>query len=271
MRALGLILAVTAASAATALLGPAPAGAAPSPPIVRPANANRLSDLELGRQLFAGNCASCHGSDGTGVAPGTGPPGTNGIRGAGPSLWGVGARAANFYLMTGYMPLANPNVQPFRSRPLLHPREIRALTSYVASLGGGGGPPIPPAGPSHGSVSRGNELFTTHCAGCHQVVAAGGVVTGATAVPLNQATPQQIREAVRIGPYVMPSFPTTQITDKQLEDIVAYVEYAKSPKDKGGWGIAHLGPFPEGMVAWGIGIVLLVITCVAIGTRVKSS
>ena len=52
---------------------------------------------------------------------------------------------------------------------------------------------------------------------------------GAKAPPLDAATPVQIAEAVRIGPYAMPPFPESAISDRELDAIVAYVEYAKTP------------------------------------------
>jgi ubiquinol-cytochrome c reductase cytochrome c subunit len=92
-------------------------------------------------------------------------------------------------------------------------------------------------------------------------------MTGAKAPPLDRATPVQVAEAVRIGPYVMPKFSTSDISDAELDSIIAYVEYMKNPQDEGGWGIDHLGPFPEGMVTWFLAVVVLVATCIAIGKR----
>jgi ubiquinol-cytochrome c reductase cytochrome c subunit len=225
------------------------------------------SEQQRGAALFAANCASCHGSRGQGIQPGRGAHGGTNIDGAGPSLKHVGALAADFYLTTGYMPVDKPTAQPVRQRQPLYRDEIAALTRYVASLGSG--PPVPPAGPGTGSVARGLEHFTTHCAGCHQMVAEGGIVTGARVPPLDKATPRQIREAVRIGPYVMPRFSKKAISDRELEDIVAYVQYAQNPHDAGGWSINHLGPFPEGLAAWFIAIGVLLVTCIVIGTRVR--
>jgi ubiquinol-cytochrome c reductase cytochrome c subunit len=238
-------LAVCAASAAAA--------PPPGPPVV---------SVPQGAGLFAANCARCHGADGRGVTSGDDPS----LRG--PSLRGVGALAADFYLRTGYMPLGDARDQPVRSRQRLSEPEVRALVGYVASLGDGPAPPSPE--PSAGSVAEGRELFTLHCSGCHQVVAEGGVMPGAKAPPLNRATPRQIAEAVRIGPYVMPTFSEQDISDAELNSIIAYVQYAKDPDDEGGWGIDHLGPFPEGMITWLLAIPVLLGICLAIGRRVSS-
>jgi ubiquinol-cytochrome c reductase cytochrome c subunit len=253
----GLIVAMLALLAVRAPAAP-PSG----PPIVPTGGERGASSRQLGEELFAANCVRCHGIDGRGIVRGPDPS----LRG--PSLRGVGAQAADFYLRTGYMPLADARDQPVRSRPRFDDREIRAIVAYVTSLGAGPGVPTP--NPGAGSVARGRELFTEHCAGCHQVVAEGGVLTGAKAPPLGRATPRQIAEAVRIGPYVMPKFSEKDISDAELNSIVAYVQYAKDPQDEGGWGINHLGPFPEGMIVWLLAIPLLLIVCRAIGKGVSS-
>jgi ubiquinol-cytochrome c reductase cytochrome c subunit len=242
--------------AVLALLAP-PQG----PPIVRPASPAGTSPLQLGEELFAANCVRCHGIDGRGRR--SGPPNL-----LAPPLTGVGRRSADFYLRTGYMPLADARDQPMRSRVRFKEPEIQALTAYVGSLGGGG-PAIPQ--PHPGSVAAGREAFTSHCAGCHQVVAEGGIMPGAKAPPLDRATPVQVAQAVRIGPYAMPAFSERAISDDELNDIVAYVKYTQHPRDAGGWGISHLGPFPEGMVTWFIAIVALVATCMVIGKRRSAS
>jgi ubiquinol-cytochrome c reductase cytochrome c subunit len=186
-------------------------------------------------------------------------------RGLGPSLHGVGARSADFYLRTGYMPLQRLGLQPRRSRSPLSERQITELIAYVASLGDG--PPIPTPHPERGDLSLGMKLFTDHCAGCHQVVAEGGYVTGAVPPPLEDATPRQIAEAVRIGPYVMPRFSKKSITPHELDSIVAYVQYAKNPDDRGGWSLGHVGPVPEGLVTWFIAATALIFTCMLVGKR----
>jgi len=208
-----------------------------------------------GAGLFAENCSRCHGVTGTGVP------------GEGPSLRNVGAGTADFYLRTGYMPLRNPHDQPSRSRPLFSDGEIKAIVAYVASLGHG--PPIPSPQWQSGSVAAGLTLFTDHCAGCHQAVAQGGYVTGARVPPLTHASPREIAEAVRAGPYLMPRFSRKAISSRQLNDLIAYVQYTKHPQDPGGWPIGHLGPWPEGMVTWLLAVAVLVAMCTVFGKRLK--
>jgi ubiquinol-cytochrome c reductase cytochrome c subunit len=261
-------LALAAVAVAVVLVLAPAACAQPPSGVARPADESGLSPLELGRQLYAGNCASCHGSDGAGV---TSRPqaGAGGIRGLGPSLKRSGALAADFYLRTGYMPLGDPDEQPTRRTPLFSRREQVALVRFVASLGHG--PAILVPHPETASVSEGQKLFTEHCAGCHQVVGEGGIVTGARVPPLDKASPTEIAAAVRIGPYLMPRFSQRAISDAQLDAIVRYVRYATHrPNDPGGWALDHLGPFPEGMVAWLLAGFGLVAVCMVLGKRMRS-
>ena len=256
-----------AAIALVALLLCSPAYAQPSGGIVKPQNESSLGLRDLGAQLFAGNCSSCHGSLGGGVAPPASIRGASGItKGQGPSLRGVGALAADFYLRTGYMPLGNPHDQPWTNRSLWNARERRALTQYVASLGPG--PGIPHPRPEEGSVSDGQRLFTEHCAGCHQVAGAGGMVTRARVPPITQVDPVEIAEAVRIGPYVMPTFTQQALSDPELNSVIAYVKSVHK-HDNGGWATGRVGPIPEGMITWFIAAVALVALCMVIGTRLR--
>jgi len=208
-----------------------------------------------GAGLYAENCLSCHGANGVGVPQ------------MGSLLRGVGAGTADFYLRTGYMPLSSPGEQPYRKRVLFDERDLQALVRYVASFGAG--PPIPQPHPEQGDVSEGMQLFTEHCAGCHQVVARGGVAPGARVPALTRAAPVEIAEAVRAGPYVMPRFTNATLSDAQLNSIIRYVDYAKHPSEAGGWGIGFVGPVPEGMVTWLIAAAALVGVCTAVGRRVR--
>jgi len=223
---------------------------------------------ELGYQLYAGNCSTCHGPNGAGILKAQPGVGSGGLLGEGPSLLNVGEQAPDFYLRTGRMPLGHVGEEPMRERVLFSDHQIRALVDYVGSLGHG--PPIPRPQPGRGKLSEGLQLFTQHCAGCHQVAIAGGYLPGGVAPDLTVATPTQIAEAVRIGPYLMPSFSKTALTDAQLDSIVRYVVYAKSPDNRGGWSLGRAGPVPEGLVTWLLAGAALVAVCVLIGRRLRS-
>jgi ubiquinol-cytochrome c reductase cytochrome c subunit len=243
------------ATVAVALALPGAAGAQPG----------GGASVEQGKELYAEHCLSCHGPNGSGVTSTSHPTGALGLHGLGPPLKGVGAQAADFYLTTGYMPLQDPYDQPRHTQSPFNKQEIASLVAYVASLGKG--PAIPKPEPKRSEISRGLQLFTDHCAGCHQVVAEGGYVPNAVAPPLHQATAVQIAEAVRVGPYLMPKFSESQISDDELNAIVAYVEWAKHPDDRGGWNLGRIGPVPEGLVTWLMAAVVLIGVCLAIGRR----
>jgi ubiquinol-cytochrome c reductase cytochrome c subunit len=205
-----------------------------------------------GQQLFTDSCAACHGMN------------AEGINGRGPSLHGAGALAADFYLQTGRMPLPSPRVQPQRARPAFPQAQIRALVAYVASLGG---PAIPVVHPLRGSLSEGQRLFSLSCAGCHTIQGQGGIVTGATVPSLAAATPRQIAQAIRIGPYVMPRFGEAELSAAQIDSIARYVQSTQHPEDRGGWGIGRIGPIPEGMVAWLLAVGALLLIARLLGER----
>ena len=230
---------------------------------------------QYGKHLYGEYCIACHGANAAGKPKasriGYGPrrsQDASTYAGYGPSLRGVGAQAADFYLTTGYMPLPHVGLQPRRNwnNNLLAPAQIEALTAYIASFGG---PPVPRPHPERGSLAEGLHLFTEHCAGCHQVVAQGGFVTGAVPPPLEDDSAVQIAEAVRIGPYVMPTFTRKDLSDRQLDSIIRYVDWTRNAYHPGGWAIGYLGPVPEGLVAWFIGAVALVLVCLVIGKRLR--
>jgi ubiquinol-cytochrome c reductase cytochrome c subunit len=206
-----------------------------------------------GHALFQNGCSSCHGTLLQGRAA------------IAPSLLGVGAGPVDFYLSTGRMPLSNPTSQPMRARPIYDRHQIDELIAYVVSVGGG--PPAPAADPVAGNLSMGLHVFTESCAGCHQVVARGGMTIGAFVPGLENATALQIAEAVRMGPYVMPRFGSAQIDQQQLDSVARYVLWTRHPDDAGGWGIENIGPIPEGIAAWFIALLAMVIVARLIGER----
>ena len=221
-----------------------------------PATSAAADLVKRGRALFLTGCASCHGMDARGI-PQTGP-----------ELHGAGAAAADFYLRTGRMPLdVATGEQPLRGKPAYDEADIRALVAYVGSLGG---PAVPKVDPPRGDLSEGQHAFLTYCAGCHQILGEGGVVTGAAPPKLKAATVTELAEAVRIGPYLMPAFTKHEIDRKTLDSIALYVQrVVKHPDDRGGWAIGHIGPVPEGMIAWLLAGAVLVLVSRLIGERME--
>jgi ubiquinol-cytochrome c reductase cytochrome c subunit len=217
-------------------------------------HAQRAGDPRHGRDLYVSGCSSCHGMD------------ARGLHGRGPNLRGVGALSADFYLRTGRMPLAHPDDEPIRAHSVYSRADQLDIVAY---LGGFGGPAIPTVDPQAGSLTEGKQLFTDNCAGCHQVVGQGGIVTPNAIAPSleNDVKPIDVAEAVRIGPYVMPPFSDRQLTGAQVDDVARYVQHIQDLPNDGGWGIGNIGPIPEGLVLWGLGISALVIVARLVGER----
>jgi ubiquinol-cytochrome c reductase cytochrome c subunit len=208
-----------------------------------------------GRSLFVAGCSSCHGMD------------ARGIPGRGTDLHGVGALTADWYIRTGRMPLAHPTDEPIRAPSLYNAAQRADLVAYVASLGG---PAIPPVDPRRGVLAEGKRLFSEHCAGCHQIAGQGGVVTpDVIAPPLDsKIKPIDVAEVVRIGPYVMPRF-GRELDRQDVDDLARYVQHLHELPNEGGWSLGNLGPIPEGLVTWGIGIVVLLAVAGLVGERLK--
>ena len=206
-----------------------------------------------GRGLFLEGCSACHGDD------------ARGVPGKGPSLIGVGALSANFYVETGRMPLDQPKDEPVRSPPAYSRAAREAIIAYVASLGG---PGVPRVDVSRGNVAEGKRTFTEHCAGCHQAVARGGVLPPeGVAPPLQEASATQVVQAIRIGPFTMPRFSSADISSREAESLAKFVVSTRDPDNRGGWGIGNIGPVTEGMVAWLLAGTALVIILRLLGTR----
>ena len=216
-----------------------------------PVSGPSSATIAKGADLFARNCATCHGLDaqGTSVAP---------------SLIGVGAAAVDFQVSTGRMP-AKQNDAENNRKPLApdfdgKPQNIRDVANYIESLAGG--PPIPtPAQVSTegADVGRGQELFIENCAACHNFVGAGGALTyGKYAPALNQSTPAEIYEAMLTGPEAMPNFSDSTLTPQSKRDIIAYVTQKSSENNPGGFSLGRIGPVTEGLVAF-LGILFAVI------------
>ena len=200
-----------------------------------------------GQALYQQNCATCHGQRGQGTQ-------------RGPSLRGVGAASADFYLSTGRMPITDEQRNPGRARPAFGRADIDALVAYVASLGPG--PAVPAVDPAAGRLAEGERLYQENCAACHSATGTGGALTSGQVAPsLAQATPVQVAEAIRVGPGAMPRFEPQALDDPQVDSIAAYVGRLQRGGNRGGWDLGRIGPVTEGLVAWvlGLGLVLMVV------------
>jgi ubiquinol-cytochrome c reductase cytochrome c subunit len=205
------------------------------------------ADIASGRALFETNCSSCHGANATGVND------------RGPSLIGVGSAAVEFQVETGRMPAKGQTAQIERRASHLTDLEAQQIGAYIQSLGGG--PTLPTESLAGGDVAKGGELFRVNCSSCHAFGAGGGALSsGKFAPPLHQATDRQIYAAMLTGPQNMPVFGDNQLSFDEKKDIIAYIQTLQNDADQGGWGMGRVGPVPEGLAIFLIGMVALVFT-----------
>jgi ubiquinol-cytochrome c reductase cytochrome c subunit len=219
--------------------------------------------IAAGRLLFDQTCSSCHGAEANGIAP-------NGQATIGPNLQGVGAATVDFWVSTGRMPATDIKaVEAERKDSRLTDTQALELAAYVNSLDPSV-PAVPTPNLKGADLSVGADLFSLNCAACHTITGAGDALAFGTNAPSLQnrsVTPQQVAEAMRIGPANMPRF-TGNLTDSQVADVVAYVtEKIQHPADPGGAGLGGVGPVAEGFVALLIGVGGLALICFWIGER----
>lgn len=219
----------------------------------RSARAAGAQSTDTGRTLYSRDCAVCHGAAGEGSF-------------RGPPIKDSGQAAVDFMLTTGRMPLTEPARDVPRRSPRYSTDEIRSLLAYTGQFVTG--PAVPTVDTTGADLAKGGELYRLNCASCHQAVGAGGALAyGTTAPPLDQATPAQVVEAMRVGPGSMPVFSSDQVDDAAAAGVAAYVGYLRHPDDRGGLGLGHLGPVPEGLVAWLVGLGSLLFFVRWLGTR----
>lgn len=242
-----------------ARVGPPGGPSAPVAGAAVPSRATSSLPEQAGAFVWKRDCASCHGDRGEGSQEG-------------PPLIGVGTAAVDFMVRTGRMP--RPIDAPGRPKlpdPAYDPATIEALVAFTAPFVAGG-PAVPTSlDVASAAVPAGGELYRLQCAACHQVAGQGAVLAyGAQAPDLMGVEPIEVVEAIRVGPGSMPAFPETAIDRSEAEAIAAFVQRLQDPDDRGGLSLWHLGPVPEGMVAWVVGLGGALAFCRWLGSRRRS-
>ncbi|MBV1938067.1 MULTISPECIES: c-type cytochrome [Streptomyces] len=214
--------------------------------------------IDEGKKLYAVGCASCHGTGGEGTTDG-------------PSLAGVGAAAVDFQVGTGRMPAQQPGAQVPKKKVIYSQAEIDQLAAFVASLGAGPSVPTEEQYSAEGAdIAEGGELFRTNCAQCHNFTGKGGALTNGKYAPtLEDVDPKHLYEAMQTGPQNMPSFPDTTLTEKNKQDIIAYLDAVNSDDSEspGGLELGGLGPVSEGLFGWIFGLGGLIAVAVWVAAR----
>ncbi|MCG7321518.1 cytochrome bc1 complex diheme cytochrome c subunit [Arsenicicoccus bolidensis] len=219
------------------------------------ASASTAQDVEEGKKLFLANCASCHGLNAEG-----GPDA--------PTLAGVGAAAVDFQVGTGRMPMAAPAVQAPRNTPKFSEEQIRQMSAYVASLGAGPAIPSEEFTEGGGNAAEGGEIYRVNCAMCHNAVGSGGALTrGKWAPTLRGVEGKHIYEAMQTGPQSMPVFNDANLSPEAKRDVITFLKAMDEDKNPGGAALGNLGPVPEGLLAWTLGIGLMILAAVWLGKK----
>jgi ubiquinol-cytochrome c reductase cytochrome c subunit len=65
----------------------------------------------------------------------------------------------------------------------------------------------------------------------------------------------------------MPRFDAHEIDQYDLDSLARYIRWTQHPANLGGWSIYNIGPIPEGLVAWFLGLLALVVIARLIGER----
>jgi ubiquinol-cytochrome c reductase cytochrome c subunit len=221
----------------------------------RPAGSEAVSQVdEQGKSLFEANCSTCHGLNAEGTVNG-------------PTLQGVGPAAVDFMLSTGRMPLAAPADQPLRQPSKFSQSQIESIVRYVAEIAPGG-PAIPDVDPSRGSLPSGAALFLNNCSACHAAAGIGDSIGGGEIAPdLSPENATQIGEAIRIGPGLMPVFDPDNLSDEDVDSIAAYLYWLRDNGDEGGVQLGRVGAVAEGLVAFVIGLGLLILVLRLTGAK----
>ena len=224
-----------------------------------------VGDRVTGAELFARDCAVCHGPQGGGTSQGR-------------DITDVGTAGIDFMLRTGRMPIPHPDAEIRRDvarrvngTPVEYDeQEIADIVAFTEQwISGPRIPPLPALEQGARSLAEGGELWRRNCAACHQLAGQGGILLEDVEIPAVMAsTPREIALAVRGGPGEMPAYDEASITDDGLGELALYVtQEIQEPSDPGGFGLGHLGPFAEGAAVWLLGVTAVLLGAFWIGRR----
>lgn len=198
--------------------------------------ANSTIAAPSGQQLYADNCAVCHGANGNG---------------------GVGVPLAlpdfQYGITDDFLAKSIRHGRPGRVMPAftkLSDSEVDALVKHIRRWAPGK-PINPPSTKISGNIKHGKQLYEQHCASCHGANGEGGKGTGVTfsrprglaIIPpalnnsgfLTSASDQIIKAALMNGREGTPmiSFLNQIMSEKDIDDVVSYVRsFEKHPLDK---------------------------------------
>jgi len=208
---------------------PLPPGATPLPTLIPPTDQRVFTNQ--GRNAYTGLCAGCHGVNGDGkgtlVSTAFPPPA---------DLTAAEARARSDDQMKAIIRhgLGFTGMPAFESQ--LDDDKIAAIVGYIRQLQQGQPDPIAVptpnadqlalADPKGDAVHRGAALFLTEgCAGCH-----GPANDAPDELQLQDIS--ALMQTLREGRPGMPVFSPERLSDKDVEDILAYLNSLPPPEEE---------------------------------------
>ena len=169
----------------------------------------------LGADVYTSQCAICHGASGQG---GQTPSGATA-----PELRKIPVALVDLVTRTGRMPPGDPDGDSKSAHPIGDERRA-ALLAWMGEqfeLTGS----LPDLDFTRGNPARGQEVYAANCAQCHGSTGGGGVAGGGAFTPvLVDREPEVLAEAIRLGPFQMPQFGEDVISDRELRDVIAFLE-----------------------------------------------
>lgn len=162
--------------------------------------------VAIGRNLFANNCAACHGSDGRGA---TGFPNLTDAD----WLWGGDAEMVRTSIAQGRMGIMAP------WQEVLGDQGVGDVTAYVMTLSG--------RKASAGDAAVGAAHFATYCAACHGADGRGNMAVGAPnltdGIWLHGGSEARIRETIAFGRQNNMPAQESRLGDTRIRLLAAYV------------------------------------------------
>lgn len=163
--------------------------------------------LAIGRNLFANNCAACHGSDGRGAR---GFPNLT----DGDWLWGGTPEAIETTIAQGRMGVMAPWGE------ILGAKGVDDAAAFVLSLSG--------RKADKGDAIAGRTQFMTYCIACHGPEGKGNQDVGAPNLAdnvwLHGGTPERIRETITNGRQNMMPAHADRLGPLRVKLLAAYVQ-----------------------------------------------
>ena len=168
--------------------------------------------VAIGRNLFANNCAACHGSDGRGA---TGFPDLT----DGDWLWGGDPETVVTTVSQGRVGVMAPWID------VLGEKGVDDAAAYVLSLSGRKAP--------KGDVAAGQAQFNTYCTACHGPDGRGNTAVGAPnltdGIWLHGGSAAKVRETIAHGRQNAMPAQEARLGDTRIRLLAAYVISLRGP------------------------------------------